>query len=59
MVTFWDSAMWQPSCEWHHSVVKQKLEAMYQQGKATIADLWLNSNKAIELTNELRPRGGV
>ncbi|MEN6535702.1 MAG: HNH endonuclease [Bryobacteraceae bacterium] len=59
MVTFWDSTHWQPACEWHHSVVKQKLEAMYEQRRATTADLWLNSNKAIELTRRLRSGGGV
>lgn len=59
MVIFWDSSRWQPSCGWHHSVVKQKLEAMYAQGKALVDDLWLNSAKAIELTIELRTGGGV
>jgi len=59
MVVFWDSTKWQPSCDWHHSVVKQKLEAMYEQGQAKVDDLWLNSNKAIELTRNLRTGGGV
>jgi len=54
MVTFWDRAWWQPACGWHHSVVKQQLEALYDQHKATKSDLWLNSKKAIELTNELK-----
>ena len=58
MAMFWDSTKWQPACDWHHSVVKQKLETMYEQGKAKVDDLWLNSTKAIELTLELRPRGG-
>jgi len=60
MVVFWDRAKWQPSCGWHHSVVKQKLEALHAQGKAKDDDLWLNSKKAIELTLDLRPpRGGI
>lgn len=59
MMVFWDSAKWQPSCDWHHSVVKQRLEAMHAQGKATFDDLWLNSNKAIELTRQLRPPPGA
>lgn len=58
MAIFWDSSKWQPACEWHHSVVKQKLEVMHQQGKAAVDDLWLNSNKAVELTRDLRPGGG-
>ena len=59
MVRFWDSSMWQGACDWHHSVVKQKLEAMYAQGKASIDDLWLNSEQAIALTRALTPGGDV
>ena len=59
MVVFWDSSKWQPACDWHHSVVKQKLETMYEQGKAKVDDLWLNSAKAIELTRSMAPGGGV
>lgn len=54
MDVFWDQAWWQASCGWHHSVVKQMLEALYAQHKVTKADLWLNSAKAIELTKELK-----
>lgn len=59
MALFWDAAKWQPSCDWHHSMVKQKLELMYEQGKASADDLWLNSVKAVSLTRELAPPGGV
>ncbi|WP_244941304.1 hypothetical protein [Bradyrhizobium yuanmingense] len=59
MAVFWDSSKWQGACDWHHSVVKQKLEAMYGQGQASIDDLWLNSKKAIELTRALTPGGDV
>lgn len=59
MTLFWDRDGWQPSCGWHHSVVKQKLEALHEQGRVTDADLWLNSSKAKALTLELRDtRGG-
>ena len=59
MVKFWDSSRWQPSCDWHHSVVKQKLEALFDEGRAKIDDLWLNSAKSIAITRDLRPPGGV
>ena len=39
MALFWDAAKWQPSCDWHHSMVKQKLELMYEQGKASADDV--------------------
>lgn len=52
MVLFWDQAMWQPACDWHHSVVKQRLEALWSQGLVTIDDLWLTSSKAIEIARE-------
>jgi 5-methylcytosine-specific restriction protein A len=53
-VLFWDRARWQPSCRWHHDVVKQILEQLYAHGTATEADLWLNSAKAIAITNRER-----
>jgi 5-methylcytosine-specific restriction endonuclease McrA len=43
MAKFWNRAMWQPACAHHHDVVKQKLERMWRDGRATKADLWLNS----------------
>jgi 5-methylcytosine-specific restriction endonuclease McrA len=55
---FWDRDRWQPACDWHHSVVKQKLEALYAKGRVSVDDLWLNSEKAVALTRELDPRGG-
>ncbi|MEQ1901878.1 MAG: hypothetical protein ABL866_14240 [Devosia sp.] len=50
---FWDKAMWQSSCRWHHDVVKQRLELMWARGQIGIADLWLNSPVAIKLSTEL------
>lgn len=50
MVKFWNRAMWQSACRWHHDVVKQRLEALYGQGRIGIDDLWLSSEKAKELT---------
>ena len=50
---FWDPTNWQPSCASHHDVVKQRLEVMFDQGKASVADLKLDSVKAIELTRQL------
>jgi 5-methylcytosine-specific restriction endonuclease McrA len=50
---FWDSDNWQSACDWHHDVVKQKLELRYAQGKATASDLRLDSLVAVALTLEL------
>ncbi|MGM4955679.1 hypothetical protein ACT4MK_10015 [Bradyrhizobium barranii] len=47
---FWDRAMWQPACAWHHDVIKQKLEAMFARGEIVVADLWLDSPVAVRLT---------
>lgn len=55
MALFWDRAKWQPSCQWHHDVVKQRLEAMFDAGKIGRADLWLDSAAAIALTRTLDP----
>lgn len=41
--------MWQPCCKWHHDSVKQKLEWMYANGRASIGDLRLDSPKAVEV----------
>jgi 5-methylcytosine-specific restriction protein A len=59
MTKFWNRAMWQASCRWHHDVVKQQLEALYAQGKASINDLRLDSKKAIELSLRSWTPGGV
>lgn len=58
MVKFWNTALWQAACKWHHDVVKQVLERLFAQGKARLDDLWLDSDKAKELTIALRPPGG-
>jgi len=55
MGLFWDMTKWQPACAWHHDVVKQKLEQMFARNQISVADLWLNSAKAIELTLFLDP----
>lgn len=50
---FWDTSMWQSCCKWHHDSVKQKLEWMYAHGKATLADLWLDSELAVRVANRM------
>lgn len=52
MVKFWSSANFQPSCAWHHNVVKQQLENMYERGAIALSDLWLNSPAAIKLSRK-------
>lgn len=47
---FWNRAMWQSACRWHHDVVKQQLEAMYANGMIPVDDLWLNSETAKKIT---------
>jgi 5-methylcytosine-specific restriction protein A len=56
MAIFWDSLNWQPACEWHHTRVKQKLEALFDQGLIDASSLWLNSEKAKQIS---RTRGGI
>lgn len=53
---FWDRALWQPCCKWHHDVVKKRLEQMYADGKIDVLQLRLDSTKAIELTLALDPK---
>lgn len=50
---FWDPNNRQPACDFHHSVVKQRLEQAYAEGRATKADLKLDSATAIALTLQL------
>jgi 5-methylcytosine-specific restriction protein A len=50
---FWDRHNWQPACNWHHQVVKQKLELLFDQGKAKASDLRLDSPMAVALTRDL------
>lgn len=59
MAVFWDSSKWQPACDWHHNEIKQKLEMLFDQGKAKVEDLWLNSEKAKALSLEFRAGGEV
>lgn len=54
MVKFWNSAMWQSACGWCHSVLKQRLEVMFEQSEIVVADLWLDSAIAIRLGRQLR-----
>jgi hypothetical protein len=49
---FWNKAMWQPACRWHHDSVKKRLEALYMRGEIGVADLWLNSARAVSMTRE-------
>ncbi|HTV69794.1 MAG TPA: HNH endonuclease [Rhizobiaceae bacterium] len=59
-VLFWDRDNWQPSCQWHHDVVKQILERMFARGKIGEAELKLNSSTAMRLTLQyaVEPGGG-
>ena len=52
---FWNTALWQPACRWHHDVIKQVLERMFASGEIAVAELWLNSATAIRLS-KARPR---
>lgn len=49
----WDPANRQPCCGPHHNIVKQRLEALYLDGKISAADLSLESDRAKQLTLEL------
>ena len=51
---FWDAALWQPACRWHHDAVKPKLERLYAQGRLTVSDLWLNSPAAVGMAMRTR-----
>lgn len=52
---FWDPDNRQPACQWHHDVVKQRLEALFDAGEITADELRLDSPRAIELTKQLGP----
>lgn len=56
MIKFWDAANLQPSCAWHHDVVKQALEQQYERGAIALSDLWLNSPAAIKLSRKRQPK---
>ena len=49
---FWNTALWQSACRWHHDVIKPRLERLYEQGEATLADLWLDSAMAVALAKK-------
>lgn len=51
---FWDTSMWQACCGWHHDVVKQRLEQMWDRGEVQVVDLWLNSPIALAVASRLR-----
>lgn len=53
---FWDRSRWQPACGHCHSVIKQKLEAMFAIGRCTEAELWLNSPLAQTLRKRFPPK---
>jgi len=53
---FWDGER-QPACEWHHNVVKQRLEHRFHKGELGEADLKLDSDVAVALTRELIEAG--
>ena len=50
---FWNENNWQPLCRWHHDVVKQRIERLVQEGKASPKALRLNSEKAIALAKDM------
>jgi len=52
---FWDEGNWQPVCEWHHAMVKQRLEGLFDRRAITAADLRLDSRAAVDLSNRLNP----
>lgn len=54
---FWSRDNRQPSCGWHHNVVKQRLELMFQRGAIKPDDLRLDSNAAVDLTRQLVTEG--
>ncbi|WP_425105475.1 HNH endonuclease [Ancylobacter sp.] len=54
MTKFWVMEMWQPSCRWHHDVVKKHLEARFDRGEIRLRDLHLDSPEAVRVTRALR-----
>jgi 5-methylcytosine-specific restriction protein A len=47
---FWNMAMWQPCCDRCHESTKKKLEHAWRRGEISVAELWLNSPRAIGMT---------
>lgn len=58
MALFWDRDNWQGACDWHHDVVKKRLEAMFDRGEIKADQLRLDSETAIGLTLRHEGRGG-
>jgi 5-methylcytosine-specific restriction enzyme A len=54
---FWNASMWQPSCRWHHDVVKKKLEYLFLQGTIAAGALWLDSGTAVSISVRLAAPG--
>lgn len=54
--SFWEPGNWQSSCTWHHSAVKQQLEAMFAAGTIGADALRLDSAAAVALARELLGR---
>jgi 5-methylcytosine-specific restriction endonuclease McrA len=54
MVLFWDEQNWQPSCQWDHDVLKQKLEGLWLKGEIDVSELRLDSTTARRLGPPLR-----
>lgn len=54
----WDRRNWQPSCRFHHDVVKQRLEILFAQGRINTAELHLDSPGAVEITLRSSEVGG-
>lgn len=52
---FWDRENWQSACGWHHDVVKQRLELMWQRGDVPASALRLDSDIAMRLSCDLDP----
>lgn len=56
---FWNTAMWQAACRWHHDVIKPRLEAMLAAGELEEAALWLDSPAAVAMSRKHPPRVAV
>ena len=54
----WSKDNWQPCCQWHHDIVKQRLERLFDDGVIDTDALCLDSAEAIEISRACR-EGGV
>lgn len=59
MAKFWDEANWQPSCRFHHDVVKQQLERMFDRGTLVASELRLDSSRAVAISRRERVSVGA